>query len=174
MAEFRKYVFRNYSERFPGMFRRERDRIRKLLGKGAIIEHCGSTAVPGLGGKGIVDVCISVRKNEWEKSKERLIRAGYSFHPEDGSSLRYFFHRDYTYSGVTRRVHVHLTFDRSIEFRRHVALVKYMRAHPEVARKYEAVKMRAVRRCKGSGEAYRRTKEKFLEKTSRKALEEFG
>jgi GrpB-like predicted nucleotidyltransferase (UPF0157 family) len=46
-----KYFFRPYNPIFPKLFENEKIRLRKALGKTVQIDHIGSTAVPGLGGK---------------------------------------------------------------------------------------------------------------------------
>ena len=49
----KKYVFKPYSKIFPELFQKEKERISPNLKEALAIEHVGSTAVPGLGGKGI-------------------------------------------------------------------------------------------------------------------------
>ena len=50
----KKYVFKPYNPKFPVLFEQEKQRIASHLKEKAPIEHVGSTAVPGLGGKGII------------------------------------------------------------------------------------------------------------------------
>jgi len=57
----KKYVFKAYSPIFPKLFEKEKDRIKKILGENDLIEHVGSTAVPGLGGKEINDIYIETK-----------------------------------------------------------------------------------------------------------------
>lgn len=54
-----KYVFRPYDPIFPKLFIKEKNRLKKFLGRTVLIEHVGSTAIPGLGGKGIIDIAIA-------------------------------------------------------------------------------------------------------------------
>jgi GrpB-like predicted nucleotidyltransferase (UPF0157 family) len=173
MPELKKYVFRPYSDRIPVLFRREKASLRRVLCSKALIEHCGSTAVPGLGGKGILDIYVSVEKKSFDKSKKALIEAGFKFHPENGDKYRLFFVKDYIYSGKIRRVHLHLTFDENISFREAVCFVKYMKKHPEALREYVSVKKKAVRYCKGKVSLYKKYKHNFIVEVTRKALKEF-
>ena len=62
----KKYVFRPYSEIFPKLFAAEKIRIAKSIETDGVIEHVGSTAIPGLGGKGIIDIAIAVDKEKLE------------------------------------------------------------------------------------------------------------
>lgn len=57
-----KYVFKPYSALFPNLFAKEKARIVQHFLFPASIEHVGSTAVPGLGGKGIIDIAIAFEK----------------------------------------------------------------------------------------------------------------
>lgn len=50
----KKYVFKPYLQCFPTLFNQEKERIVKHLDQDIMIEHVGSTAIPGLGGKGII------------------------------------------------------------------------------------------------------------------------
>ncbi|MCL4366030.1 GrpB family protein [Patescibacteria group bacterium] len=68
----KKYVFRPYDINFPKLFEKERERIRKVLGKSDLIEHIGSTAVPSLGGKGIIDICIATDKKNLKVISKKL------------------------------------------------------------------------------------------------------
>lgn len=71
-----KYAYREYSHDYPRLFELERDRIRQALEIPAQIEHIGSTAVVGLGGKGILDVGIGVLVQDRSSAREQLSRAG--------------------------------------------------------------------------------------------------
>ena len=51
-----KYIFRPYNPIFPELFKNEKERMEKILGDNLKIEHIGSTAVMGLGGKGVIDI----------------------------------------------------------------------------------------------------------------------
>jgi len=172
--KFKKYVFKEYSQKFPDLFNKEKNKLKHILTKDAIIEHIGSSAIPGLGGKGIIDILISVMKKNIEKNKEELQGHKYIFKPNAGSKERKYFEKDYVYDKKTRRVHIHLTFHNSSEFKQKVALVKYLKKHPEVAKKYIKIKKDAVRHARGEGKKYGEYKLKFLEKLNKKALKEFS
>jgi len=75
----RKYVFRPYSQCFSRLFKLEKKRVKNILGDGARIEHVGSTAVPRLRGKGILDIIVSVGKRDIKSTKRKLERNGYTF-----------------------------------------------------------------------------------------------
>jgi len=71
MADLKKYSFNKYSRKYKQFFNREKIKLKKIFPK-AEIEHIGSTAVFGLGGKGIIDIAISVPKNQIQKAIKKL------------------------------------------------------------------------------------------------------
>ena len=134
------------------------------------IEHCGSSAVKGLGGKGIIDILVSVKKQDLKKANKSLQKEGYTFKPNSGDKWRDFFNKIYTYNKAKRLVHIHLTFHNSHEFKRHLALVDYLKNHLEDAKEYAKIKKDAVKCAKGEGERYRKYKNKFIQRIEKRAL----
>jgi len=66
----------DYEPRWPELFRREADRLRAVLGRHALlIEHTGSTAVPGLAAKPVIDILLVVRNSADEDSYLPLLHA---------------------------------------------------------------------------------------------------
>ena len=57
---------------YQNFFVLEKKKIAKTLGLTAKIEHIGSTAIPGLGGKGILDIAVGVLKSKIVESKKKL------------------------------------------------------------------------------------------------------
>lgn len=78
MIDLKKYSFNNYSEKYKEFFKKEKIKLQKIFPK-AKIEHVGSSAVKGLGGKGIIDIAISVPKKEIKNSISELEKNGYDF-----------------------------------------------------------------------------------------------
>ena len=70
-------AYREYSNDYPRLFEIDRGRIRRALELPAQIEHIGSTAVVGLGGKGVLDVGIGVASQGRPSAREQLWPAGY-------------------------------------------------------------------------------------------------
>jgi GrpB-like predicted nucleotidyltransferase (UPF0157 family) len=70
----------DYDPLWPDVFRREADRVRTLLGCRALqIEHTGSTSVPGLAAKPIIDILLVVADSSDEPAYAPILeRAGYS------------------------------------------------------------------------------------------------
>lgn len=164
----KRYVFRGYSKSYASLFKKEKKRLQRILGQKAIIEHIGSTAVLGLGGKGIIDILILVPKTKIQQASKKLQKAGYLFRPSASTPERLFFRTDYEKKAV-RPIHIHLTFSKK-ELKEKLAFRNYLLAHPEEIKKYAKIKKKAVRFAKGEGERYREYKEKFIKNIMRKAM----
>ena len=171
---FRKYAFRPYSKDFPNWFRREKAGLKKVLPSDAIIAHVGSTAVPGLGGKGIIDILVSVKKPRLKEARRLLESQGFVFKRKAGSAQRLFFQKDQVLFGKLQRFHVHLTFHDSLTFRRTLALAEFLKARPKFRIEYAALKKKAVKLAKEDGKKYRAVKKEFLENLTNEALTGFG
>jgi len=168
---FKKYKFRPYDLKFKAQFYREKVKLNKILPANTLVEHVGSSAVPGLGGKGVIDIIIGANKKNILKVKKILIKNGYDF--RHFIYKRYFFQKDYSSGGKLRRIHIHLTTSDNYVWLSHIAARDYLRNHPESAKKYAEIKRKAVKIAKGRGRVYQKYKNKFLNDLTRKAIKEW-
>ena len=97
-----KYVFRKYNSAYRTFFTSERKKIAKALGSTVKIAHVGSTAIPHLGGKGIIDIVVGVSKLKLVEAKKKLEKAGYEFREKASYPDRLFFRIDYPYKNRRR------------------------------------------------------------------------
>ena len=83
-----KIQIMDYDPLWPEVFRREADRVRALLGCQALqIEHTGSTSVPGLAAKPIIDILLVVADSSDEPAYVPILEsAGYSLHIREPNS----------------------------------------------------------------------------------------
>ena len=163
-----KYVFKKYSHEYTALFLSEKKKLAKILGKNANIEHIGSTAVPGLGGKGILDIIIGIIGHNLDDAKKKLIKAGYEFRAIASVPERLFFRRDYNYKKENRRVHIHLIKFKSNDWNKMIKFRDYLIKHPESVEQYMNIKKQAVKKASGDGEKYRKYKEKFIKNILKK------
>lgn len=171
MINLEKYSFKKYSENYHKLFLREKCRIKRYLPK-SVIEHIGSTAVPGLGGKGIIDVLITVPKREINKTLRLLIRQDYDYRASGGDNERKFLQRIIRYAGKERRIHIQLTHNSSYTAKSVLAVRDYLIKHPDQLKKYAWIKKEAVRYAKGEGKKYREYKDSFLKRIEKAAFKE--
>lgn len=158
----KKYVFRKYNPEYAIFFQLEKKRLQKALHKSAKIEHVGSTAIQDLGGKGIVDILIGVRKNRIQEMRMKLEKAVYEFREKAGSPERLFFEKDYSYKNGKRRVHIHLVPINGKDWKEILFFRDYLKAHPESIKKYIGIKKEAVKKARGSGGIYKKHKDGFI------------
>jgi GrpB-like predicted nucleotidyltransferase (UPF0157 family) len=155
------------------MFEAERHRLAMALGDRAIrIEHNGSTSVPGLAAKPIVDIQVSVASLQpLALLVAALAPLGYVHVPHADDAFCPFLHRP---SAWPHTHHVHFVEAGGLEERRTLAFRDYLRAHPDAAREYEQLKRALAATTDtsdaASREAYAMAKTAFIERIIRLAL----
>jgi GrpB-like predicted nucleotidyltransferase (UPF0157 family) len=128
-----------YDDGWPTCFVSWRDRLRAVLGASRI-EHVGSTAVPGLPAKPVIDIQVSVRDIDDEDGYvPALESAGVQLRSRDAQH-RYFR----PFAGRPRDVHVHVCATESEWEREHLLFRDYLRAHADAVAAYAAAKQRAA------------------------------
>lgn len=128
----------------------------------ARIEHIGSTAVPGLAAKPILDIMPGIAKPaDGEALVLPMTRLGFEYRGEHGIPGRFFFVLN---RGGDRLVHAHTFVVDSLDWTRHLEFRDRLRNHPEEARAYESLKRELARRFADDREAYTETKGGFIER----------
>jgi GrpB-like predicted nucleotidyltransferase (UPF0157 family) len=160
-----------YSTAWPTLYAAEMARLGSVLdaaGVRLILEHTGSTSIPGLGAKPIIDILAGLEgEDDRGAAIAALQAAGYVHRGEQEIPGRDFFRR-----GDPRQYHVHLTRVGSTFWRDHLAFRDWLRTHPEVAAAYIALKTRLARQYPADREAYIRGKTSFVESVLRAARAE--
>lgn len=157
---------RPYDPDWPREFERERERLQGALGARARrIDHHGSTAVPGLAAKPVIDIQISVDSlHPMAAYASALAALGYTHVPHEDDAVCPFFHRPAEWPHTH---HVHVVAAGGAEERRTLAFRDYLRAHPDAAREYEALKRRLAAAHAGSDfssrQAYADAKTAFVQ-----------
>jgi GrpB-like predicted nucleotidyltransferase (UPF0157 family) len=139
--------------------------------EGVSIEHVGSTAVPGLGGKNILDVAVGIRAGTLNEFKKPIENLGYDFVETSGTKRRLFFVRDVSYKGKDIRMHLHLARLNGPDWIQHVAFRDYLVKHKDAVLEYARVKKRAVKAAKGKKKIYMKEKADFIREITKRALE---
>jgi GrpB-like predicted nucleotidyltransferase (UPF0157 family) len=128
-----------YHEEWPKLFLERSCALRDALGDLALrIDHIGSTAVPGLAAKPIIDVQISVAALEpLDAFRLPLERLGYVFRADNPELTKRYFREP----PGDRRTHIHVR--RAGSFSEQLALLfrDFMRSHPDWARRYAELKL---------------------------------
>ena len=156
--------------RWPAMFEEEKVRILATIGPHVVaVEHIGSTAVPGLAAKPIIDILVGIRwLHDARLCIGPLAAIGYEYVPEYEDELperRYF--RKGPPGGRTH--HVHMVEVMSDFWDRHLRFRDYLRAHPEEARRYDALKRKLAAKFGADREAYTNAKAEYVRSVEAKA-----
>jgi GrpB-like predicted nucleotidyltransferase (UPF0157 family) len=157
-----------YTDAWSQAFESEAAAIRRVMGAQAVrIEHVGSTAVPGLAAKPVIDIQISVRSLEsLEPFQASLAALGYRL-----ISITEFDDHEYPWFAKPGQWpsthHVHLCVaGEELEFR-HLAFRDYLRKNTEQAQRYEALKRKLAGEFEGttlhSVASYSMAKSEFIE-----------
>ncbi len=164
----------DFDARWPVLYKEERSRIVAAIGPWvADIQHVGSTAVPGLGAKPIIDIMIGLRSLDHARHCIAPLEAiGYQYIPEYEDELpeRRYFRRPGggAYRGRGTH-HLHMVETSSEFWERHLLFRDYLRDHAEVARAYEALKRRLAAHYGADHEGYTEAKTGFITDIEAKA-----
>lgn len=141
-------------------------RIRASMGESAIrIDHIGSTSIPGLDAKPIIDIQISVRsldKLDWKPFLEQL---GYMHRENNPDQTKRYFRE----SGSMRRTHIHVRKAGSWSEQCALLFRDYLRVHPQDSQCYAREKYRLSELYRHERERYVTAKEPIIWEIMRKA-----
>jgi len=168
-----------YDPDWPRMFEKEREHLWSCLPNDLVkrIEHFGSTAVPGLAAKPIVDILGEVADLEETKTRvaPELEAQGYDYfwRPSSGDSTppfyAWFIKRG---GGGARTHHIHMV-EAHFEHWDRLLFRDYLIQHPEVAREYAELKLRLSERHERDRVAYTKAKSAFVTAVTARAKEHF-
>ncbi len=154
----------DYDPQWPVVYGEEKGRILDVIGRRIVaIEHVGSTAIPGLAAKPIIDIMVAVRRlADAEECIEPLQSIGYEYVPEFEAELpeRRFFRKG---PPEARTHHIHMIELTSEFWERHLLFRDYLRSHPDVAQQYYKLKKELADRYGSDREAYADAKTPFIE-----------
>ena len=158
-----------YDPAWPERFAELGRELRGGLGGVALrIDHIGSTAVPGLAAKPIIDIQISVAAFEpLDAFRQPLERLGYVYRADNPERTKRYFREP----PGRRRTHLHVR--RAGSFSEQWALLfrDYLRVHHEVAAEYAALKRRLAAQFRDDRRGYTQAKVPFLWAVIRRADE---
>ena len=152
-----------YDPAWPAKFAAERDFILRCFNGAPIaIEHIGSTAVPGLAAKPIIDDLVLVDDLEFGRTAiPALEGGGYSFWRDNPDKAKLYLVKGLP-PAPHRTHHLHIYADRA-ELERHVVFRDRLRVDPAARQAYEALKLRLAAQHRGDREAYTEGKSAFIE-----------
>jgi len=164
-----------HSPAWAGMAAAESVRLKQALGDVLIlVHHIGSTSIPDIMAKPIVDMIPIVTSVEALDAHEDTIRGlGYRWYGEFGLPGRRYCSLTDPATGK-RKFQLHCYAQGAPEVPRHLAFRDYLRAHPGIAKEYEAEKVRAASVRSDDVLAYNDEKNDWIKRVEKDALEWYG
>jgi GrpB-like predicted nucleotidyltransferase (UPF0157 family) len=156
-----------YTDEWGQMFEEESEKIKAIFGDLILnIHHIGSTSIPGMRAKPIIDIMPVVSDiHQVDDFNEKMANLGYEARGENGIPGRRYFQK----GGDHRTHHVHIYESGNPEIAKHLAFRDYLIAHPEDAEKYGALKQALAEQFPTDIESYIKGKDAFIKDTIRKA-----
>ena len=150
-----------YNPQWPRLFEAEAARLRVVFGADLVaLHHMGSTAVPGLSAKPVVDIMAVARDIARVDDLNTTMQAlGYTPKGEYGIAGRRYFSLD---AGGRRRFQLHVYGEGNTEIARHLDFVAHLRAHPDAAAAYAALKLDLAERYRDDLVSYTEAKSDFI------------
>lgn len=135
----KKIVVVPYNSDWPRIFESDALKIKEALGSDCIaVHHVGSTSIPGLAAKPVIDI-IGVVKNP-EKAIKPLESLGFQYKGEYNIPMRYYFNRS---QGVETNLHVYEEGDPEIEL--NLTFRDVLRTNPDARQEYASLKMNLLK-----------------------------
>lgn len=157
----RKIIVVPYDDKWPEMFEAESSLIKTLLdGVAKDVHHIGSTSVPGLSAKPVIDMLLEVSDiNELDTYNSSMARAGYVARGENGIPGRRYFIK----GGDQRSHQVHAFAVGDAQVSKHLAFRDYLRRNKDIAGKYAEIKHLAALLSRNDVHRYSTLKADFIE-----------
>ncbi|MDD5318266.1 MAG: GrpB family protein [Candidatus Pacebacteria bacterium] len=151
-----------YSEKWILDYQEEAEKIKNVFGNNYIdIQHIGSTSIPNMLSKPIIDVAVliasSENANDFIAPLEKL---GYVYKPEISSPERHFFKK-----GSPTKYHLSIAYtDKGSYWKRQILFRDYLIQHDEARKEYEQYKLNLLREDATIDRSYKGNKEEFVQK----------
>ena len=157
-----------YESRWRTLFLEERDQLQASIGEYVLdIQHIGSTSIPGMPAKPILDIGIAITNFEEDvRCIQPMEKLGYTYKGENGISRRHYFVK-----GVPRTHHVHMVEIESEDWKSYLLFRDYLIKNPETARSYERLKQKLAKQFVTERAAYQAGKDSFIKAVLHKARE---
>lgn len=163
----------NYDPAWTGSYLSEEKVLREALAgfPGLQIEHFGSTSVPGLSAKPVIDIMVAVESRSlWPRLVAPIQGLGYAYWNANPDKQQMFFVKGMPPFGDKRTHHVHVYEFLGRRWTRELAFRDHLRIHRQTARDYETLKRGLAAKFTFDREAYVEGKTAFIEKTLEKIL----
>ena len=165
--EMRTYSIEKYSRNWAKRFRVQKKIFEKVLGKNIVeIHHVGSTSIPGMNAKPIVDILVIVKNLKTVDKLEKTFNAlGYTLRVNYVNSNNRLLEK---FKGNVKLYNIHILPESSAESKRLLHVKNYLTTHPAEAKKYTDLKNKLYKETKDYA-LYRKGKTNYLNALEKKA-----
>ena len=148
-----------YDKDWERLFREEKSRLQIAVGLFVLdIQHVGSTSIPGMIAKPIIDIAIAVESfEEAHVCIKPIERLGYRYRGENNIPRRHFFVK-----GNPRTYHIHINEIGSCDWNDQISFRDYLRRHHDIASRYAELKLELAQRYPTDRQAYSESKSPFI------------
>lgn len=156
-----------HQEEWAKLFEEEKARIIEAIGPYILdIQHVGSTAIPGIPAKPIIDIGVAVRNfEEAAVCINPIVQLGYVYRGENGIPRRHYFRK----GSPIRSHHLHINEITGPDWQNQILFRDYLRRHPEAAAEYGRLKTNLAQELLNDRDAYLAAKAPFIENILRLA-----
>jgi GrpB-like predicted nucleotidyltransferase (UPF0157 family) len=157
-----------HNAKWKNLFEREKRLLLKKFPNIILeIEHGGSTAIPNIPAKPIIDIFVAVKSlKNLDKIKSSLEKLGYEYHGSDGVNGRILYTKG---SPKITTHHLHFVERKGNEWKNNNLIKNYFLEHPEVAREYADLKIKLAKEYPNDRKSYTSGKDTFIKSIIRKA-----
>ncbi len=155
-------VLEEYSQEWLQWYQKEEGKIQRATGDWIKeIAHIGSTSIPNLKSKPIIDIMAKIEGLEdLDNITEPLKNVGYEYiHKPELAGRVFFLKREHP------RTHLHICDTKSNEWQEKLLFRDYLLKHPERRKEYEQLKMKLAAKFKYDRSSYTEAKESFINET---------
>lgn len=154
-----------YSAEYNKKFKEEKAKLQGILGGKCRIEHFGSTAIPAVLGKGVIDIMIGF--DSWadvQKAIPLLQKNGYTLSDNEQGKDRIFLSTAGEKESSFLDIHLHLTNKSSPVFKNALLFRDYLKKNKELRRQYNEFKKQLIKTVKDDRRLYTKLKSNFIKK----------
>lgn len=153
-----------YNPKYVELFQKEKDKLDTLLNNTCLVEHIGSTAIPGADGKGVIDIMLVFNNMANLESAVKLLNSAKYFSSTDDINRngRIFM----SSTGITESgegdIHLHLLTNDNVDYSRAIMFRNYLIEHHEARQSYNALKYKLLNTVNDDRKKYTILKDKFI------------
>ena len=158
-----KVVLAPHSTSWSTIFKHEKQRLVNILGKDNFvdIQHVGSTSIPFIDSKPIIDIAVAVKSfEESKKLIKPMTDAGYTYRGENGIPRRHYFIKITDNKSL---FHVHMNEQTSKDWNDQIYFRDFLIAHREKALEYQSIKRTLSEKYPEDRISYTNGKNEFIQ-----------